>query len=119
MNVMESRIGPVTVVAPLVRRLDAAGCAEFRASMEDVLARGQTLVVVDLSAVGFMDSTGLAVLLRALRALAGRGRLACAGAGEGLRRLFEVTRLDKGLLDIHPDADTAAKALAAAREVRS
>ncbi|GFK94153.1 Anti-sigma-B factor antagonist [Fundidesulfovibrio magnetotacticus] len=118
MNVMENMFGPVAVVTPLNPRLDAASCAAFRDRLEQVLDRGHELVVVDLSAVEFMDSTGLSAILRALRALAGRGRLACAGVRAGVRKLLEVTKLDQGLLDIHPDAETAARALAQGREAR-
>ena len=112
MTVVESTMNGVTVLAPLGVRLDAAGCGEFRRRLEEALERGQTLVVCDLSAVSFMDSTGLGVLLWALRSLAGRGGLACSGAAPAVRRLFEVTRLDQGLMGIHDTVEGAVAALA-------
>lgn len=112
MNVLESVMNGVTVLAPLGARLDAAGCGAFRDRLERALSRGQRFVVCDLSAVSFMDSTGLAVLLGALRALSGKGRLACSGVLPQVRRLFEVVKLDRGLLGLYPTVDDAVEALA-------
>lgn len=111
MTVVESTINGVTVLAPLGGRLDAAGCGEFRRRLEEILERGQTLVVCDLSSVPFMDSTGLGVLLGALRSLAGRGRLACSGAVPAVRKLFEITRLDQGLMGVYDTVEGAVEAL--------
>jgi len=111
MTVVESVISGVTVLAPLGARLDAAGCGEFRRRLEQVLARGQKLVVLDLGAVAFMDSTGLAVILAALRTVAGAGRIACAGVSPQVAKLFKVTKLDKGLLGLHATVDQAVDAL--------
>lgn len=116
MSTLESTIKGVTALAPLCARLDAAGCADFRERLSTVLARGQTRVVCDLSTVTFMDSTGLSVLLTAVRALAGRGRLAVCGVNPQVRKLFEITRLDRGLLEFYPTVDDAADALASGQE---
>ena len=51
-------------------------------------------VVVDLSGVGFIDSSGLRVLLSADEALAGSGsRLVLRSPSDAVRRLFEITDL--------------------------
>jgi len=113
MTVVESSMNSVSVVAPLAPRLDAAGCGEFRGRMEEVLARGQRYVVCDLSAVTFIDSTGLAVILGAVRALSGRGRLACSGLTLQPRKLLEVTKLDRGLVDIFETVEDAVRHLGA------
>lgn len=112
MTVVESVINGVTVLAPLGIRLDAGGCGEFRRRLEQVVARGQKFIALDLGAVRFMDSTGLAVILSALQGLAGEGRIACAGAGAQVRKLFEVTRLDQGLVSLHSSVDQAVDSLA-------
>jgi len=112
MTVVETMIRGVAVLAPLGARLDAAGCGPFRRRMEQILLRGQTLVVCDLTAVTFMDSTGLAVLLLAVRALGTTGRLACVGVSPQVGKLFEITRLDQGLVGIHATVEEAVDALA-------
>jgi anti-sigma B factor antagonist len=74
---------------------------------------GKTGVVVDLSGVTFMDSTGLGVLLNALRALGTRqGRLVLVCPNERVLRPFQVTGLvDK--MPIFPSREAALGGLTA------
>ena len=56
---------------------------------------GKTRVVVDLSNVTFIDSSGIGVLLNALRHLRGRsGRLVLVCPTERILRPFQVSGLD-------------------------
>jgi anti-sigma B factor antagonist len=74
---------------------------------------GKTLMVVDLSKVTFMDSTGLGVLLDALRQLAIRhGRLALVCPTERILRPFQVSGL-VGRLPIFTSREAALGGLAA------
>jgi anti-anti-sigma factor len=53
-------------------------------------------VLLDVSDVDFMDSTGLGIVLGLLRRLReGGGSLKIAGAHGAVRRLLELTELDK------------------------
>jgi len=67
-------------------------------------------VVVDLSRVGFMDSTGLALLINANRRLTRRrkGFAVVCPAGP-LRRVFEITDMID-TLHVSPDWESAAAA---------
>jgi anti-anti-sigma factor len=57
---------------------------------------GRRAVVVDLTEVGFMDSTGVNVLLGAHRLMEASGkRLAVRGASSTARRVFAITRVDE------------------------
>lgn len=59
------------------------------------LAGGRTAIVLDLSDVGFIDSTGLSVLLNGLRRITrARGRLALVCTSPTVLRLFAITKLD-------------------------
>jgi anti-anti-sigma factor len=70
-------------------------------------------IVVDLTDVGFIDSTGLSVLLEAQRRVTrGAGALALVIVNPTVLRLFEITRLDSTFA-IEP---TRAGALARVRE---
>jgi anti-sigma B factor antagonist len=74
---------------------------------------GGTSVVVDLSEVTFMDSTGIGVLLDALRQLTRRrGSLALVCPTERVLRPFQVTGL-VGLLPIFGSREEALGGLAA------
>ncbi len=55
-----------------------------------------TEVLLDVSDVDFMDSTGLGIVLGLLRRLReGSGTMKIAGAHGAVRRLLELTELDK------------------------
>jgi anti-anti-sigma factor len=58
-------------------------------------------LVLDMTDVTFIDSTGLSVLLNALRRITrAGGRLALVCTNPTVLRLFEITRLDS-TFDIH------------------
>lgn len=75
--------------------IDLAAEPEVWNAIEPVLEEVDSLVV-DLSGVEFMDSTGLSLLVRAHRRLAhGGGGLVVHGASEVAARLLDVTGLDR------------------------
>lgn len=64
-------------------------------------------VVVDLSKVGYIDSSGLATLVELLKKTKGQGgSLALSGMSEKVKSLFEITKLDK-LFPIFPNHQEA------------
>jgi anti-sigma B factor antagonist len=71
----------------------------FREALLDLFSAGARNIVIDATAVGFMDSTGLGVLASGERLLLGRGGRLVVAASEpvsdllrtvGLQRLLEV-----------------------------
>jgi len=68
-------------------------------------------VVVDLSGISFLDSTGVGVLVSLFKAARKNGRDArFAGIAPGVRSVLEVIKLDR-IFDLYPDAASAAAAL--------
>jgi anti-sigma B factor antagonist len=64
--------------------------------LTEAIEGGHKAIVLDLSGVEFIDSTGLSVLLNGLRQVnAQQGRLALVCANPTVLRLFEITSLDK------------------------
>src|SRR5215207_6645979 len=81
------------VVAPQ-GEIDVTTAAQLGRRLLGLADVGKTGVVVDLSNVTFMNSTGLGVLLNGLRALGSRrGRLVLVCPNERVLRPFEVTGL--------------------------
>ncbi len=73
--------------------VDLTSVDELSAVLERVVAAGATDVRLDLEAVPFMDSTGLAALITAHTQLEGRGRVVVDQASTTVRRTFEVAGL--------------------------
>jgi anti-sigma B factor antagonist len=86
---------------------DAATTPEFREKLEGLITDGKPKVIIDLNEVGFIDSSGLATLVHAFKhARATGGTLALAGLKPAVRKVFELTRLDKAF-DIYCDCSEA------------
>ena len=80
---------------------------EFSERLNDAIAGGKTGVVIDMTGVDFIDSTGLSVLLNGLRRVTrARGAMLIACANPTVLRLFEITKLDS-TFEILPDCDEA------------
>lgn len=75
--------------------LDLATAPAFRQSLVDAIDSGAVRVVVDMSEVTFIDSTGLGVLVGAIkRARASGAELVALSAAPSIRKVFEITGID-------------------------
>jgi anti-sigma B factor antagonist len=81
-------------VLTVAGELDVAAAPLLSEKLNALIRTGSGDVVVDLMGVTFVDSTGLAVLLNALRRLTrARRRMAVVIGNGAVQRAFEVTRL--------------------------
>ncbi len=79
----------------------------FAERLSAAIDKGNRAIVLDLSGVEFIDSTGLSVLLSGLRqVIAAQGRMALVCANPTVLRLFEITSLDE-TFDIFPERPAA------------
>jgi anti-sigma B factor antagonist len=79
----------------------------FQERLNAVIEGGGTMLVLDLSGVEFIDSTGLSVLLNGLRLINQRhGRMALVCANPTVMRLFQITGLE-ATFDIFEDRAAA------------
>jgi anti-sigma B factor antagonist len=63
-------------------------------------------VVLDLSNVRFVDSTGVGAVVSVLKIMGGSKQLVLAGLNETVQQLFKLTRMDK-VFPIFPDVQHA------------
>ena len=90
--------------------VDIATASRLISVLNSSVAEALRSVVVDLSRVAFMDSTGLALLINAHRRLAMRRKGFAVVCPPGpLRRVFEITDMVE-TLHVCPDRESAAKA---------
>jgi anti-sigma B factor antagonist len=90
---VEHEAGEARAVVRVAGEVDLTTVGELTAVLERVVAAGATELRLDLAAVDFMDSTGLAALITTRTQLEGRGRLVVDGASATVRRTFEVAGL--------------------------
>ena len=87
------------VVTVFVRgEIDLTESGELRAVLADACAGPHPTIIVDLTQVGFMGSSGMGVLAQQSVELEANGRqLQITGTPERIRRSFEVIGLDQVL----------------------
>lgn len=100
-------VGEVMVMRPVTERVDAANSGMLKNLFVDAVNDGQRVFVLDMSAVDFMDSTGLAALMSCLKSLGGEGQITLASLSEKVGKLFKLTRLDQGIFRIFDSTDEA------------
>ncbi len=90
--------------------LDLSTRLKLSTALNEEVTAGSAGVVVDMCEVTFMDSTGLGVLMNALRRLTRQGRdLRVVCPPGGVRRIFELSGLD-GTFSIHDSREEAVSA---------
>lgn len=93
----------ITVAEP---RIDAAVAIQFKDQMREMTENGPALVVLDLSAVDFLDSSGLGAVVAAMKQVGSERKLELAGLTETVAKVFRLTRMDT-VFRIHDDTATA------------
>ncbi len=71
-------------------------CTELRARLLELIEQQPGRLIVDLSGVGYIDSSGVSTMIEAKRRLerAG-GRIVLAGLQARVRSVFEIAKLDR------------------------
>lgn len=98
-----------TVIAP-TGRLDMVAAPGLKTLVQSAVSAGTTPVVVELSGVQFMDSTGLGALISGLRTTRQAGSdLRIAGATSQVLAVLAMTRLDQ-VMRPYPSVEDALRA---------
>jgi anti-sigma B factor antagonist len=112
MEITVDKIGEVAVVAVPVEELDAGNTAEFKRDMSPVL-EAHTKIVLDLSKLRFLDSSGLGSFLSCLRKLNSKGGdLKLCGMSPQVRMVIELVRMHR-VFDIYRTKEEAVRAFQA------
>ncbi len=106
MNLTSRRAGPALVITVQEARIDAANAIRFRDAFWNESAGNGPRIILDMSQVDFVDSSGLGAIVAAMRRLDRYQSLELAGLTENVDRLFDLTRMDM-VFTIHRDVETA------------
>jgi anti-sigma B factor antagonist len=98
------------VIKPLERRLDSFVAEELKVHMKNIVHNGHLQIVLDLSDVEFVDSSGLGAIIATMMALRPQGRLMVCNVRAGVLALFRLTRMDR-VIPVMDDADEALRAM--------
>jgi len=95
MAIASDRMGDVTVAMVPAEELDASNAAEFKRDVAPLL-EATTKLVLDLSRLRFVDSSGLGAFISCLRKLNAKGGdLKLCGMSKQVRAVFELVRMHR------------------------
>jgi anti-sigma B factor antagonist len=98
---------PEDALLVLAGEIDLYTSAQLRTALEHAIDGGARRVIVDLSKVDFVDSTGLAVLIEAIKRLPSPGGSLHVVCPNGhIKRVFEITGLTS-VLTLHATREEA------------
>ncbi|MEO5620232.1 MAG: STAS domain-containing protein [Cypionkella sp.] len=102
----------ICVLIPTPDRLTAVQGAAFKDQTITLIEAGHARLIVDLTGITFIDSSGLGALVSVLKRVGNRGEIVVCGLSSGLKQMFSITRMDR-VFAAYPDRAAAIAALKA------
>jgi anti-sigma B factor antagonist len=104
---LTTQTGPQLLTVQVMEdRIDAATAIQFKERMRDITKDGTHRVVLDLSRVQFLDSSGLGAIVAVKKLLGPDRGLDLAGLTPTVEKVFRLTRMDT-VFTIHPTLEAA------------
>ncbi|MFY9212684.1 MAG: STAS domain-containing protein [Aestuariivita sp.] len=94
MSLASTDIDTARIITVLANRIDAAMAIRFKEDMRQMTLSAPDRVIVDLSEVDFIDSSGLGAIVAAMKQLREGQRLELAGLTPTVSKVFRLTRMD-------------------------
>ncbi len=94
------------VIAVHEQRIDAAVAVRFKDRLRELTEHPSDRVILDLSNVEFLDSSGLGAVVGAMKQLGNGRRMDLAGLTPAVDKVFRMTRMDT-VFRLYPDQKTA------------
>ncbi|MEL6888018.1 MAG: STAS domain-containing protein [Pseudomonadota bacterium] len=104
--------GTVQIVSVHSARIDAAVAIEFKDEMRQATDTDSPTVILDLSEVNFIDSSGLGAIVASMKHMGQDRSLVLAGLTPTVDKVFRLTRMDS-VFGVFPSLQTALDAHAA------
>lgn len=98
------------IMSVIGTRIDAAVAIEFKNAVREQTDGIDDTVILDLSRVEFIDSSGLGAIVAAMKHLGKDRKLALAGLTPAVQRVFQLTRMDS-VFNVFPTLEGALSAL--------
>ncbi|HBR97983.1 MAG TPA: anti-sigma factor antagonist [Gammaproteobacteria bacterium] len=92
-------------------RIDAAIAIQFKDSVREMAGDAPARVILDMTKVEFLDSSGLGAVVAVMKQLGGDRALELAGLTPTVEKVFQLTRMDS-VFAIHKDTSAAVSGLA-------
>lgn len=95
MNITSEVLNDLQIVHVHDNRIDAAAAIQFKDNLKELTANHSQPVVLNLSRVEFIDSSGLGAIVATMKHLGKDRPLQLAGFTPIVAKVFALTRMDK------------------------
>ena len=106
MELTAQEIGDALVITIHDDRIDAVAAVRFKDSIATNARSGPDRVVLDLTAVNFVDSSGLGAIVAVMKILSPKRKLDLCGLTPIVEKVFSLTRMDR-VFAIYPSITEA------------
>lgn len=104
MQINAAMNGNTLVIRVAEDRIDAASAIQFKERMRELIQTESQRVILDLSSVHFLDSSGLGAVVAVMKLMTPDRRLELSGLNTTVEKVFRLTRMDT-IFTIHPALD--------------
>lgn len=105
----ESTLSEKSVLLNIVGRLNATSTQKLKTHLKQLVDGNKVELILDMSAVSFIDSSGLAALVSGLKhAREHGGWLKLAAVNQQVASIFKMTLLDR-VFELYPTVEEAKK----------
>lgn len=104
MQLQSESSGSKLVVTVEDERIDAANAMKFKDQMRWIVEDSEQDVLLDMSQVDMIDSSGLGAIVTVMKAMGSDRSLELAGLSEKVRTVFSLTRMDS-VMTIHDSVE--------------
>ena len=101
MELVADHRGDLLIVTAMENRSDAAVAIQFKDRMREIVKVPARRVLLDLSRVAFLDSSGLGAVVAVMKLIGPERKLELVGLTPTVAKVFRLTRMDT-IFTIHP-----------------
>ena len=106
MELSSEQAGSLQVISVNNARIDAAVAIEFKDAMRTQTDNANPTIILDLSRVDFIDSSGLGAIVAAMKNIGPERALVLAGLTPTVDKVFRLTRMDS-VFAVYPTLESA------------
>lgn len=97
----------ISIATPLVNTISESNAWEIKEELAKCIPAPTKNLVLNMEQVGFLDSSGVGLLLALMKRMGGPNAFALCNVPDRVMRLFQVARLDNTVLRCYPNLDEA------------
>ena len=110
MNLLDNTINGILILTIDTPRLDNTFADEFKLGVTNRVRQGADRLILDMTQVNFMDSSGLGAVVACMKLVGDPKRLLLCNVAPPVLTLLKLTRMDQVFL-VYPSVQAAVEAL--------